>query len=125
MMTTSPCRGIIAFYASALQGAIPRPIMPTKRKPIIHPPVLQITPRAVEAFKEWAKLSEDCDCDDRGCPICQERSDLHEIINTEFKLKPWQWCWQYNNDIIAMLEQAAAENRWGKGKSKPTNRHAD
>ena len=65
-------------------GAAP---MSTKRIPVNRPPVVQITPAALAAFKAMRALEKQCSCP----PACEAWRDQHAILWRELKCRPWEF----------------------------------
>jgi hypothetical protein len=69
--------------------------MGTKRTPIHRDTRQQITPAAVEAFREMEKLRTQCGCllmkQGRRCSACGEWWKQHSILHDAVGAKPWQW----------------------------------
>jgi hypothetical protein len=78
-------------------GAAP---MSTKRIPVNRPPVVQITPAALAAFKAMRALEKQCSCPPRDpvrywehqqCAACEAWRDQHAILWRELKCRPWEF----------------------------------
>jgi len=114
--------------------------MTTNRTPIQRPAATPITDRALDLFEAMGRLK--CSCPPprplagEPCPGCRQWFDLHDLLHTELKLKPWQWpcvsrrgpkhagdtCW--NDEISArmkMLSNAAKARRTNVGPKGTTS----
>jgi hypothetical protein len=69
----------------------------SKRRPIHRSLVMQITPRAVELYRQMCRVRCVCPPREYGdryvplCANCERWYDLHNELHLELKLKPWQW----------------------------------
>lgn len=93
--------------------------MPTNRTPRRRAAQIQVTSRAVEAFRRLLELEEQCTCPPPEypkfhdlCPACTEWFVQHRIIASEMDARPWEApC------VIEPAEDEQLENmdRWKRG----------
>jgi hypothetical protein len=98
--------------------------MTTTRTPIGRPPITQITPKAIAAFREMQKLEPRCTCppidwdgkywqqhDD--CAACKQWRGQNSVLCDELHLAPWQWPAYQRPDAVAPFpEGSPAAKSW-------------
>jgi hypothetical protein len=81
----------------------------TNRKRVQRARKRPVSDACIEAFREWRKLENECQCDDEGsCWACVRRRELNKIVFNELRLKPWQ-IWYRDPYFVGLLARAAAE----------------
>jgi hypothetical protein len=97
--------------------------MGTKRTPIHRDTRQQITPAAVEAFREMEKLRTQCGCllmkQGRRCSACGEWWKQHSILHDAVGAKPWQWpCFLDPDDDNPYPAGSPAAAEWDKERAQ-------
>lgn len=100
--------------------------MTTNRIPIGRPPVTQITPKAIAAFRKMRRLEARCTCEpiDWGgkyyeheqCKTCEQWWEQNAILCSELRLKPWEW---------PAYERPDAESPYPEGSEARKNHKPD
>jgi len=92
--------------------------MTTNRTPVELQNRLEITEAACRLFLELEHLRQVCDCDrvhqDEPCASCVTRRKVHNELNKELGLRPWNWIlglWKPGKPYWEALMAAARELR--------------
>jgi hypothetical protein len=68
-----------------------------------------ISDACIEAFREWRKLNDACECHERDCNICARLLLLEKTIGEELQLKPWQRGFTHDPHLMDFLTAASSE----------------